>query len=99
MIKSECEKKLLILEGKLTRFTKPAYNLEECLDKSSQAFKTLKTTYLDGDTTYKRSVTGSIFPEKMYFDGKAYRTTQMNEAAQLMYLINSELNPKKIGQT
>jgi len=73
--------KLLILEGKLTGLTKPAYNLEECLDKSLQAFKTLKTTYLDGDTTYKRSVIGSIFPEKRYFDGKAYRTTQMNEAA------------------
>jgi len=36
--------------GQIDGFYQACNNLEECLDKSLQAFKTLKTTYLDGDT-------------------------------------------------
>ncbi|MES2267913.1 MAG: recombinase family protein [Bacteroidota bacterium] len=94
-IKMECEKKLLILEGKLTGFGKPAYDIDGCVDKALNTLSCLNTTYLEADTTIKRSIIGSIYPEKLCFDGSAYRTARVNEAAHLIYLINSKLGAKK----
>jgi len=51
--------------------------------------------YTSSDTTGKRAIIGSIYPEKLCFDGSAYRTAQTNQAAQLMFLINSKLGAKK----
>ncbi|TSD65003.1 hypothetical protein FFF34_014010 [Inquilinus sp. KBS0705] len=32
---------------------------------------------------FKRSIIGSIYPEKLCFDGSAYRTARLNEASPL----------------
>jgi site-specific DNA recombinase len=97
-IKLECEQKLVILEGKLTGFCKPTYDLDGCVDKALFTFPKLNISFLEADTTAKRNIIGSIFPEKLCFDGTAYRTARVNEAAHLLYLINSKLVAKKIGQ-
>ncbi|GAA4924699.1 recombinase family protein [Mucilaginibacter defluvii] len=94
-IKDECERKLLTLESKLTDFSKPAYDLEECLDKALIALKSLQVRYLEGDTSKKRQLIGSMYPEKLCFDGNEYRTAKVNEAARLIYLINSKLDETK----
>lgn len=98
MIKMECEKKLLILEGKLTGFGKPAYDLDDCIDRALHTLSRLNITYLEADTTVKREIIGSIYPEKLCFDGNTYRTARINQAAYFIGLINSELGAKKIGQ-
>ena len=36
-----------------------------------------------------------MFPEKLTFDGFQYRTTRINEALNLMLLINSKIQGKK----
>jgi site-specific DNA recombinase len=36
-----------------------------------------------------------MYPEKLGFDGEAYQTVRMNEAANLIYLINNKLGAKK----
>jgi site-specific DNA recombinase len=46
----------------------------------------------------KREVIGSMFPEKLTFDGEIHRTTRINEAAQFIYIINSDLQAQKSGQ-
>lgn len=94
-IKMECEKKLLILEGKLTGFSKPSYDLDGCVDRALHTLSRLNITYLEADTTIKREIIGSIYPEKLCFDGIAYRTARVNAAAHLIYLINSKLQAKK----
>jgi site-specific DNA recombinase len=94
-IKSGCEKNLIILEAKLTGFGKPTYDLDECIDKALFTFSRLNITYLEADTTVKRKIIGSIYPEKLCFDGNAYRTARLNEAASLIYLINNKLRAKK----
>lgn len=94
-IKTECEKKLLILEGKLTAFSKPKYDIEGCVDKALNTLSRLNITYLEADTATKRHIIGSIYPEKLCFDGSGYRTARVNEAAELIYLINSKLTAKK----
>jgi hypothetical protein len=55
----------------------------------------LQIVYSERDTTARRSITGSIYPEKTCFDGMTYRIAKINVAAQLIYLVNSQLCNKK----
>jgi site-specific DNA recombinase len=98
IIKAECENKLLSLEAKLTGFSEKSYDLNDCIDKALINLSRLQIAYSEGNTTVKPSIIGSIYPEKLCFDGTGYRTAQINAAAQLIYLINSQLGAKKIGQ-
>ncbi|WP_158991774.1 recombinase family protein [Mucilaginibacter sp. L196] len=96
LIKAECETKLLRLEAKLSDFVKPeVFNLNDCTNKALNNLSRLNTLYTSSDTTGKRAIIGSIYPEKLCFDGSAYRTAETNQAAQLMFLINSKLGAKK----
>ncbi len=95
LIKAECENKLLSLEAKLTGFSAKSYDLSDCIDKALTNLSRLQIAYSEGDTTVKRSIIGSIYPEKLCFDGTDYRTAKINEAAQLIYLINNKLEAKK----
>ena len=96
LIKTECENKLLSLEAKLTGFSKPeALNLNSCIDRALTTLSKLHTLYNGSDTAAKRNIIGSIYPEKLCFDGFHYRTAKMNEAAHLMFLINNQLGAKK----
>ncbi|WP_090473736.1 recombinase family protein [Mucilaginibacter sp. OK268] len=94
-IKLECETKLLSLEAKLTGFGRSTFDLEGGINKALELFKALDIIYKRSDITKRRAIIGSIYPEKLCFDGHAYRTGRVNEAAQLMYLINSKLGTKK----
>ena len=95
-IKAECETKLLSLEAKLTGFSRPAaLNLNTCVDRALAALSQLIALYNGSDTAAKRNIIGSIYPEKLCFDSLQYRTAQMNEAARLMFMINSNLGAKK----
>ena len=94
-IKAECEKRLMILEVKLTSFSKPSYDIEGCIDRALSTLSRLDSLYKNGDVAIKRSIIGSIYPEKLSFDGSAYRTASINEAARLIYLINSKIGAKK----
>jgi site-specific DNA recombinase len=95
LLKSECESRLVVLEAKLTGYSKPKHNLDGCINKALNTLSQLNATYSQGDTAVKRSVIGSIYPEKLCFDGTTYRTARVNVAAELIYLINSKLGSKK----
>jgi hypothetical protein len=45
----------------------------------------------------KRAIVGSIFPEKLTFDGTSFRTAKMNSFAKSIFLIKKELGGKKRG--
>jgi site-specific DNA recombinase len=57
----------------------------------------LDTLYEQGSVTQQRKIVGSIFPEKLTFDGFQYRTTRVNEALRLMLLFDNTLQGKKNG--
>ncbi len=46
----------------------------------------------------KREIISSMFPEKLHFENSAVRTGRVNEAARLIYLLDSQLSPNKKGQ-
>lgn len=54
--------------------------------------------YENGDVMQKRHIVGSIYPEKLTFDGLNFRTSRLKDALSLMLLITNKIEVKKMGQ-
>ena len=94
IIKNNCEEQIHRLEAKLSEIaTKSiaANSIEKLLDKAISTLSHIDELYEKADIDKKREIIGSIFPEKICFDGNECRTTRVNEAVQYIYQINSEL--------
>lgn len=55
----------------------------------------LSTLYEEATVAQKRQIIGSIYPEKLTFDGFEYRTAKLNEAIQLIYTLDKGLQEIK----
>ena len=100
-IKRECEEKLKRLEIALTEAKVQNSNqlsIDNILLKAIEALSKLNELFLDGDILKKREVLGSIFREKLGFDGFNYRTGRISEPAKLIFRINKELKHEKNGK-
>ncbi len=96
-IKAEAEERIMILEAKLNDFTAntaATVDIDNLVYKAVENLKKLDLLYLNADITRQRDIIGSIFPEKWSFDGLVHRTGKLNEAVELIYLINNSV-PKK----
>ncbi len=83
-IKVECEDKLMRLEAKLAETTTNAsttIGIDKLIDKAVSNLSQLDIIYTDANVITKREIIGSIYPEKLSFDGFQYRTFRINEAA------------------
>lgn len=96
-IKAESEERINRLEAKLTASVTDVTNIEPLWDKAISSISQLDVLYEKGTVTQKRKIIGSMFPEKLTFDGFQHRTTRINEALNLMLLINSKIQSKKNG--
>ncbi|TKT93346.1 recombinase family protein [Dyadobacter frigoris] len=99
-MKSEIEEKLVRLEANLTEMTTSVnspVNLEKMLDRAVNALSNIDLVYTRSDTNQKREIIGSMYPEKLVFSESGYRTTKINEAAALIFQINSDLRKEKSG--
>ncbi|MDB5129789.1 recombinase family protein [Mucilaginibacter sp.] len=94
-LKATAEKKLLSLESKLLGSTKATIDIDDLAEKALNTLYRLDLLYNQVNVNQKRHLIGSIFPEKLCFDGSTYRTGKINEAASLIYLINSKIQAKK----
>lgn len=97
-IKTECENKLTRLEAKLAEITTNAtttISIDKLIDKAVSTLSHLDVIYTEANIIRKREIIGSIYPEKLSFDGMQYRTSRINEAARLIYQINNELGAIK----
>lgn len=96
-IKKECKEQIESLEEQLSKDGSDAkkVNIEKSLDKALQSIVNIPKLYREGEINTKRAIIGSIFPEKLKFDGKAYRTARMNVIASHIFHINNELPLKK----
>jgi hypothetical protein len=54
---------------------------------------------LDSGIERKREVIGSMYPEKLTFDGERLRTTRINEAAQIIYKLGKAFSENEKGQS
>ena len=97
-IKSECEKKITELESRLLNSNTPDTNIEALLRKAIEALTHLDRLWEEATAETKRQIIGSIFPEKLVFDGERFQTTRLNEGARLIYLLNEGCSENENGQ-
>lgn len=94
-MKAEYQANLERLEVKLGATNGEWANIQPLLNKGLENLLKIDYIYESGSIEQKRNVIGSMFPEKLTFDGISFRTTRVNEVAQFIYLINNELQPQK----
>ncbi len=99
IIKSESEERTRRLEVMLTSSVVDISNIEPMLEKATANMAHLDILYENGSVAQKRKIVGSIFPEKLTFDGLHYRTTRINEALCVLQMITSKLRGKKNGKS
>ncbi len=98
-IKSEYEKKTAALESRLLELSNTNQSITSVLEKALNALCSLDKLYEQANNQQKREIIGSIYPEKLVFDGFHYRTARLNEAVELIYSIDKGFGEKENGQT
>jgi len=94
-VKIECEEQIVKLESKLFEASTPKVNIETQLKNAVEVLLKLDLLYKNGKLSLKREIIGSIFPEKLSFDGEQHRTTRLNEVVSIICMISNELQSKK----
>jgi site-specific DNA recombinase len=97
IIKSESEKTINRLEVKLTATATDTSHIAPLWEKAISTMSQLDVLYEKGTVIQKRKVVSSMFPEKLTFDGFQYRTQRVNEAINLISLIDNKLKSIKKG--
>jgi len=85
-------------ESKLYELSKESSNIEFLQNKALKTLTNLDELYERADIKGKREIIGSIYPEKLVFDGFNYRTARLNEAVELIYKLGEGFNNDKSGQ-
>ena len=96
-IKRKCRDKIEKLEEQLSKDGSDTkqINIDRVLDRAIQNIVNIPRLYSEGGVQTKRAIIGSIFPEKLEFDGKTYRTARMNVAADCIFQLNNRLPQNK----
>src|SRR5690606_31123119 len=79
---------------KYTTKTKEKKNQHK-LNKALDIVQKVSKIYIYGEIEKKRTLIGSIFPEKLEFDGTQYRTARINSVFASIFQINNELRKNK----
>ncbi|QJD98436.1 recombinase family protein [Mucilaginibacter robiniae] len=95
LIKKETEVILNRLEAKLTEYAENPVKIDELIPKAVAVISNIRILYQNADSETKRAIVGSMYPEKLHFDGHQHRTTRINEIAEFTYMISSRLRDKK----
>ncbi len=98
-MKSDYSGKVEKLQAKLDGLSHNDINLKALLDKGIGNLLKLDHIYETADVDKKREVISSIFPEKLHFENSSLRTGRVNEAVKYIYMIDSDLDQNKKGQT
>jgi hypothetical protein len=95
-----CPKCSVILTGSASKGRSGKYcYTEPLLNRAVETLSSLDLIYERSDNKKKREIIGSIFPEKLVFDGLYYRTARLNEAVSLIYSIGKGFSENKKRQT
>jgi site-specific DNA recombinase len=100
IMKGQSEEKIVRLEAELKELKENQSvktDLSEFVDEALIRLQNLMELYENGDIEQKRFIIGSIYPEKWRVFENDCRNTKMNQAALLIYMINSTLPNKKAG--
>jgi hypothetical protein len=79
-IKSDSERQVSILEGKLMELSANTFRIGLLLQKGLYNIAHLSELYQNADIQNKRVIISSMFPENLTFDATQHRTTRLNDA-------------------
>lgn len=68
---------------------------DQLVDKAISILIRIDVIYKNGTVKDKRAIIGSIFPEKLCFDGSRYRTARTNSVVNYIYQMNNDLQKQK----
>ncbi|WP_370443898.1 recombinase family protein [Terrimonas sp.] len=94
-LKLDCTNKITILEANLAGSSQVEKSIDGLLNQAVSNLSRLDILYDEGTVTQKRQIIGSIYPEKLVFDGFQYRTTRLNEAVRLIFTLGGGLSEIK----
>jgi DNA invertase Pin-like site-specific DNA recombinase len=97
-IKTNYTEKLNRAQVKLDTLAIQPTSIENLLKEGLDNLFQLDKIYENGSMEVKRQVIGSMYPEKLTFDGDHLRTTRINEAVRIIYTMGKDLEQKKKGQ-
>ena len=96
-MKSEYSTKIAALESQLTRLSHDVDDVQTLIGRGIAKIVALKDALTHKSLTEIRADVGSIYPEKIVFDGSEVRTARRNEFIQYINLINKRLRKNKNG--
>jgi len=97
-IKRKISSEKIKIEDKLNELKKDVDSNSELQNQNINILTNILAVYDKVDIRDKLRLIGSIFPEKLIFDGFKYRTARINEVVRLMLLIDNKLGATKNGQ-
>ena len=83
-MKYEIEEQLTKLEVEESNFRAGIENHSKTIEDSLEVLQSLNKWYISKNTTAKQRIVSSIFPEKLVFENKQYRTPKINEGVLLL---------------
>lgn len=97
VIKTDCESKIALFEEQLFLKPKNTPDLAPLWEMAISSLSNIEKVYEEGTIEEQRLIIGSMFPEKLTFDGTQHRTARVNEIAKIISLIDSSFCGKKNG--
>lgn len=97
-IKSDCERQISILEGKLMQLSANTFRIGPLLQKALSNVAHLPELYQNADIQDKRAIISSMFPENLAFAGSQHRTTRLNEAIRVFNALKADFWVKNKGK-
>jgi site-specific DNA recombinase len=97
-VKAECDNRISQLESRLFSAGSSETHIEALLAKALENLSHLEQLWEDASAERKRLIIGSIFPEKLVFDGNRFQTARLNEGARLIYTLNKSFSGNEKGQ-
>jgi DNA invertase Pin-like site-specific DNA recombinase len=98
LIKKECEEGIVQLEDKLSKLALSQTNIESQIEQVTEVLSNLDVHYTQSNTLIKRELVGSIYPEKLQFDGNGFRTARVNEVVRIIYSLDAAFGAIKKEQ-
>lgn len=98
MIKEQSASKTDELEKNLNSLQSRDKEISVLLERTLKNLSGLDLLYENGTIKEKRKILGSIFPEKLTFDGVQHRTTRINEVLNLIFQKTASYLKIKKGQ-
>ena len=94
-ISKRYEQQINDLRNKINMFNGNTKGVKKKIDYSVNIINNLTNIMMDGSVEMKIKVLGSMFPEKIEFDGIKYRTKSYNKVLDLIYQQTNELRGDK----